>query len=141
MDERKFGYRSHDGKAAVSVVAGQSKTIVEENNKSGHLRYVAVNFDVAAYLRLKITLDGQVIFNRSPDEISQAAAAKLGLGNTAGAGGMLQSPAYASTAYNILLDFSADPLRFETSLKIEAVNSDTASAHNIDDDYILYDIN
>lgn len=140
MSEKIPGYRSHDGKAALSVAANTKKKIIDEQNISGHLRYIAVNFEHATYLRLKVTIDGQVIFNRSPDEVSQAAAAKLGLGNTAGSGGMLQSPAYASTAYNIILDFSAAPLKYCKSLVIEAVNSDTASAHNIDDDYILYDV-
>jgi hypothetical protein len=140
MNKSAPGYRSHDGKAALSVAAKATKKLVDEQNRPGHLRYVTVNLAHATALALKVTMDGQVIFNRSPDQVSQAAAAKLGLGNTAGAGGMLQSPAYAANAYNIILDFSKAPLPFCKSLVIEVVNSDESSAYNIDDDYILYDV-
>ena len=126
-------------KESTTLKAGAKKTLVKIEDKSGRLRYIALNLNDATNILIKLELDGDRIFDHSVNDFNNAAAGDLAIATTAATAGMINVVCNSGDDAAIIFDFNSCPLPFQHSMHLWfEVDGDTNKSINAA--YVLYDL-
>lgn len=132
-------HKRKSNRSQVSVPKGGTHTIATVRGQRGHIDFVQVVLATNTTLHLVITVDDQVIFDYTHDQIIGDGEGKLAIPLLYGEAAPFGATRTTAGYYGIMWNGKSEAVQFEREMDVEVVNKDTA-AKNLVGFYALYAI-